>query len=208
MVRSKITKGDGTVERYFHVDSDETLSEGAMLSPKQIPNSLDEPVRDCFCDLFPAGVSTWGFAYLFESHEEGLVYDELSAAEHGLAGEDRNRAIRRARNRTIELITELIRVNWAPERPSRLASVFAYSTLAVAREFRSTRCTNPSAPIWEIEAEGAFGCDSSWLGLGESIPMVVIKTKRYWSGRLRTGSLPVDREQLLHGAAVAVNRCD
>lgn len=194
--------------RFFHVDSDESLAAGQELKTRPIPDSINEPVRNCFTDVFPDGVSTWGFAYLFESHGEGLVFDELSAAEHGLEGEERTKAMRRARNRVIELIAELIRVHWAPERPSRLSSIFAYSKIEAAEEFRETRCVNAGVPIWEIEAEQAFGCDASWLGLGDSMPKVALRTKRYWDGTTRPGSFPVDHEHLLTGAVTVVRKRD
>jgi hypothetical protein len=169
-------------QRYFHVDSNRSLTECAAITTRAIPQELDRTVADCFRALYPTGLSSWGYDYLFEDNGEGLIFDEPSNAALGLTPEERDNAIRRARNRTIEMIAELVRINWAPECPSRLTAVFAYSTLEVAREFRETRCTDPTAPIWEVKAERAFGCDASWLGLGGSIPFVFISMRQYWKG--------------------------
>jgi hypothetical protein len=196
-----------TTLRYFHVDSDARLAAGDVMVPRAIPDGLGEPFRDCIDGLFPDGVGTWGFAHLFESTGEELIYDDLIGADHGIHGEDRDRAIRRARNRVIELIAELVRVNWAPQRPSRLSSVFAYATIRAARDFRGT-CTNPNAPIWQIEAEDAFGCDASWLSLADNMLKVVNRMTNYWAGETRSGSSEIAREFLLNGPVTVVARHD
>jgi hypothetical protein len=115
---------------------------------------------------YPEGLTRWGQWYAFGAGVEELVLTERKARALGIADEEVENALNRSTNRLVELIWELARAAWFPERPSRLRSIFGYRDLHCAGDLRTENFGDDTLPIWRVAADQAFHCDSAWLDLG------------------------------------------
>jgi hypothetical protein len=133
-------------EQFFHVDGDERLIEGQQITLRRL-QITDATETKTMNNLLPDGVSEWGQAMLHDAPP--LVATIEALRNHGLSrplevdGEwgafiDQNAqaALRGGRNRIIEAMAEVVRHGVAPDKPSRLACLYAYRDLALAQRFR------------------------------------------------------------------------
>ena len=181
-------------EQFFHVDRDRRPHEGQQITlrPVQVTGDVESKVMN---NLLPEGASEWGQAMLDDASP--LVATIEALRNHGLSrpiqvdGEwgafvDQNAqaALRAGRNRIIEATAEVVRRGVAPDKPSRLACLYAYRDLAMAERFRDEQNV-PDAPIWVVESErGApvHESDSRLLGIPETTAQFIARTIVYWQG--------------------------
>jgi hypothetical protein len=183
-------------DAYFHVDHSRFLSAGQTIPVRPRPDVADVELAACLDRLFPGGFGNFGYWYLFAPGEE-LWLTEDKARAMGMADGDAAEALGRSRNRLIEVIWELTRLHFFPDRPSRLYSVFGYRDLDAARVARAEDFRSDDAPIWLVEAADAFDCDSAWLDLSGDVMTVMGRSRAYWSGERHPDNLPSDQETLL-----------
>jgi hypothetical protein len=189
-----------TGSTFFHVDRDGRLTEGQVLSLQ--PHGLTDPAEKQVIDsLLPKGVSTWGADMLAATPPivlslEALDNHQLSrptqlGGVHGtFVGPDGRRALAVGRNRIIETIAETVRHGRDPSKPSRLACLYAYHDLDVAKRFRAEQGV-PHAPIWKVHPDGSAAvheADSRLLGFPDSIPQLISRAISYWDGGTVPGS--------------------
>lgn len=104
----------------------------------------------------------------------------------------------------IELAAELVRRLYAPDRPSRMQSMFACETLADAQAFRSERGV-PHARIFEIDASEFFRADMRLLHLGAAFGSTINLMQKYWQG---VASAVPFWEFLLPGSVTVIAQVD
>jgi hypothetical protein len=86
------------------------------------------------------------------------------------------------KNRLVEMIVELVRRLEFSDKPSRYTSVFAFSTVEAAEDFRAKR-GQADDPVWRARCEGPIHeADARCVDLA-SVPLAVIdRALRYWRG--------------------------
>ena len=81
----------------------------------------------------------------------------------------------------IELAFELVRRNKFPNQPSRLASMYAWPSLANARWFKRTH-RNATTPIFKVSCNEVFQCDFDLVRAGPTILATWLLAEKYWRG--------------------------
>ena len=90
-----------------------------------------------------------------------------------------------------ELVLELTRRAEAPERPSRLSALFAFTTLEDAEAFRAQR-RRPDSPIFTVEAPAdAFAGDQHLAGVGPTALVTAAYASAYWRGEAHPDAPPL-----------------
>jgi hypothetical protein len=181
--------GSGTlflVARYFHLDRNARLAEGAVIRRVSYTDVEPASLQVHVDEMFPNGVTAHGERHFVASQA-------LPIQERG-----------------IELLFEYVRRAHFPERPSRFESVFAFDTLSNAQRFRDEFGT-PDAVIWEIQAERMFRADMNYLRfVDHSTLRDSYYAHRYWSGESSTPDFgqPPSWEILLETPAETIKRVD
>jgi hypothetical protein len=155
---------------YYHVDRVGTrLKQGQILSLNYtgVGTRYQTNRAAFFSCLFPEGLSYHGWNYLLNDNRPKPDADLL-----GL----------------IEMMAELTRRSFYPERPSRLQSVFCWRTIEDARRFvnefpvtTSDGTASHRGMIWRVRSEGqAFVADIRCLALGTCWIESLLYLNRYW----------------------------
>ena len=159
--------------RYFTVDRSGGLQAGAEVRcDADFASCRFFPVQDHFIredlerlvhELFPEGLTRHGKKYLLD---ECLVI----ATPQGPAPQVPHIPI-------IELVCELVRRLFFPERPSRLQALFAWATRDEAVTFQQQF---GGGTIYEVEARSFFRSDMNLLFLGGSGIGALLFAMKYW----------------------------
>lgn len=204
------------MEELFHVDRSRRLVAGQVieLDPPQLGSDRETKVAG---NLFPNGISRWGKSMLAADppiaisiealQNENLVVPVDSGPVLQI-GQDGRDALANGRSRIIEAFAEIVRLGKAPDKPSRLAAVYAYGNEAAADDFRKDGGLS-NAPIWRLSVPSAAVIhkgDSSVLGVPDTLIKMIDNTIAYWDGYQREDSLPVTREVLLPPPVTIVER--
>lgn len=144
------------VPTFFHVDRESLLSDGQEITLIP-PNLSTQRETDVARNLFPDGVSRWG-ASMLDAHPplaitlQPLLESRLARA----SGDDEvlltaagATLLRAGKDRIIEFVAEIVRLGLTPDKPSRLAAVFAYRDVQLADDFRHNENLD-RAPIWRV----------------------------------------------------------
>jgi hypothetical protein len=168
--------------RYFTVDRQFRLStDKEILCDHDFSQCKFFPVRDAFTkadleklaiELFPSGLSQHGKSHFLD---QCLV---IPTAQ-GPAPYVPNIPM-------IELVSELTRRTFFPEKPSRFTTLFAWASLEEAFAFKKQY---GEGNIYEVEAETAFKADMNQLYLGGSGVGALFYAMKYWKGE--AGSNPI-----------------
>lgn len=189
-----------STQQFFHVDRDGRLHEGETITlrPANVTGDCESLIIN---DLLPGGVSEWGQSMLDD--DPPLVATVEALRNHNLArptnlngetgtflNQEAQSLLRAGRTRIIEVVAEVVRQALAPQKPSRLACVYAYREQAMAEAFRAEQGM-PNAPIWLVAAEpGAVMhmSDSRLLAIPDSAGQLIARTAAYWHGERRPDS--------------------
>ncbi len=179
-----------TRREFFTLDRRASLKPGQVLVPNldfagrrfyPLSGHYDRADLETFArSLFPGGLSEHGKNYLLDE----LI---VVSGPHGPEPLVPNTP-------AVELVAELVRRMSFPERPSRMACVFAWSTLGEARRFRASH-GSPGSAIYRVSCEVSSRHDMTLLYLGGTILGSWLFATRYWPGE--AGPTPFWEELLV-----------
>ena len=155
---------------YFHVDRLGNLSPGHVIEKEQYRNE----------SILPAIMPYADERYL--KHLEKLCRDGLSLHGAGYITVGLKRSRVEAVNLLLELQFEYVRHIYNENMPSRLQSLFAFSNLYAAQEFK--RAKGDSGKIFEIDFSGrCFVGDMNWITASLNVEEQKQHAMQYWMGR-------------------------
>jgi hypothetical protein len=130
-----------------------------LVMPEELQKHLEE--------LFPDGLSLHGWTYMTWYtdfvHSQGAKYSNYDV--------------------TLELVLEYVRRSTFADRPSRLQSYFAFTSLEEAIAFRlNNGATAISQPIYRLHADRIMQADQEWLKLGNQNAIGSLCARKFWSG--------------------------
>jgi hypothetical protein len=95
------------------------------------------------------------------------------------------------------MIVELVRRLEFADKPSRYASVFAYSTVEAAVDFRNKRA-QADDPVWRVRAEGpTHEADAGYVDLAPMPLAVIDRALKCWRSEFAADPEPWHCESLL-----------
>jgi hypothetical protein len=177
---------------FWHLDARGTIREGDVLGPVvYAPMGLPDSYADLL-ELFPEGFTPGGWRRLTTP---------LAALDVPTWG---------ALN--LELVLELVRRARFPDKPSRLAAVFAHDSLAMgvwaAGKWREAHQEGPDI-FWLVESERFHRGDQNivqpLLTRTATLMDLVAEATHYWQGKAGAGLAPW-WEMVLPGPAHAIRR--
>lgn len=142
---------------FYHVDS-----AGALVAGQTVEQIRGSRLDDALSKHVRGGVSLYGKRTLLSGLDDRVSWCHVLYWE-GLA--------------------EYIRQTFYPERPSRLASLYACASVNDARQFAMN---NPPfrGKIWEVEAKGAIRCDQGYAGARHVALLGAISAAHcYWQSK-------------------------
>lgn len=174
---SGVRDAAATKREFFTLDQTGSLRPGQVLLPDPdfvsrrfypVSEHYDRADLETFArGLFPDGLSEHGKNYLLDE----LI---VVSGPHGPEPVVPNTP-------AVELVAGLVRRLSFPERPSRMACVFAWSTLEEAQRFQSSHGL-PTSAIYRVSCAVSSRHDMSLLYLGGTILGSWLFATRYWSG--------------------------
>ncbi len=166
--------------RYYTLDRADTLRSGAVINYEtDFSSAWPLPLKGKFCqedleslsrDLFPNGLTSHGKRYLLK--EAFLVKSDFGSE---------GQKVSVVYEPILELLLEVVRRAYFPEKPSRFSALFAWGTLAEAEAFRSQHGAG-RGNIYVVEAGSAFRADMSWVALGGTNAAALWLAMKYWRG--------------------------
>jgi hypothetical protein len=148
---------------FYHIDRCNALELGKTYNLLHIPN-LDSATDKMVNELFPEGVSWWG--------DGKLLCDESLLIINNVVQKDT----------VIDLIFELVRKAYFPEKPSRYQSLFAFATLSDAKNLINTLNWPADSKIWKIKADLHYKVNMNLLTLDGRPVDIYRNAFAYWNG--------------------------
>lgn len=130
-----------------------------MLQLEQRPGLHPPEIKALVEDLFPAGMTSHGWQYLWSNAWN---------AGHTMT----------------EALVEYVRRAEFPHRPSRFQSIFVFESLADARTFRLRYpgANGVQGNIFVVGADESFRCNMPLMDFGASVSVGLAMTRDYWRG--------------------------
>jgi hypothetical protein len=161
--------------QFFTLDRENTLKAGTTLILSESDNiypyystiglSSSTELQDHATELFPNGLSKFGWRYIKNRHTYG---DNVNGFQHDIST-------------LMEMNVEYVRRFAFSNLPSRLTAMFACENIEQARHLKvSWGC--PDARIYMLEADIFYKADMHWLFLGTQNVQGSFLAHKYWSG--------------------------